>query len=155
MRVASERPTLMALAAKLRAADHVTPELMAEVLEISRRRFLLLGLGEQARYFDQLIQARAWIDAALALLELELPLWGIRRIAYDGGEWHCALSRKRELPDWLDQSIEARHRDLALAILTAFVEARPGAEPLSGASVPASFGRLDPDYVPFCCDNFV
>src|SRR5579872_1758011 len=154
MRVASERPTLMALAAKLRAADHVTPELMAEVLEISRRRFLLLGLGEQARYFDKLIQARAWIDAALALLELELPLWGIRRIAYDGGEWHCALSRKRELPDWLDQSIEARHRDLALAILTAFVEARPGAEPLSGARVPASFGRLDPDYVPFRCDNF-
>jgi len=153
MRVVSESPKLMALAAKLRAADAVTPELLAEILEISRRR-LLRGRGEQARYFNQLIQARAWIDAAMALLELELPLWCIRRIAYDGGEWHCALSRKRELPDWLDHSIEARHRDLALAILTAFVEAQPTTESPGAASVPASFGRLDTDYVALCCDNF-
>ena len=54
---------------------------MAEVLEISRRRFFLLGRGEQARYFNQLVEARAWIDAALALLELELPLWRIRQMS--------------------------------------------------------------------------
>jgi len=41
----------------------------------------------------------------LALIDLELPPWQVRRIAYDEGEWHCALSRQRELPDWLDQSI--------------------------------------------------
>jgi hypothetical protein len=34
------------------------------------------------------------------------------------------LSRQRELPDWLDQSVEAHHEDLALALLCAFVEAR-------------------------------
>jgi hypothetical protein len=154
MRVACESPTLMTLGAKLRAADDVTPELMTEILEISRRRFLMQRQKERALHLEQLIKAGAWTDAALELLELELPLWRIRRIVYDDGEWHCALSRQRELPDWLDQSIEARHRDLALAILTVFVEAKPATESLSGSSVPTSFGRLDPDYAPFCCDNF-
>ncbi len=154
MRMASEHHVQMALGTKLRAADDVTPGLMAEILQISGRRFLLRGRGVQARHFDQLIEAHAWVDVALALLELELPLWHIRRIAYDGGEWYCALSRQRELPDWLDQSIEARHRDLALAILTAFVEAQPTTESLNDTSVPASFARLDPDYMPLCCDNF-
>ncbi len=154
MRIASEHDAPVALAAKLRGAHEVTPELMAEILEISGRRLLLRAHGEQARYFNQLIEAHAWVDAALTLLELELPLWHIRRIAYDGGEWYCALSRQRELPDWLDQSIEARHRNLALAILTAFVEAQPTTEPLSDTSVPASFSRPEPDYIPLCCDNF-
>ena len=27
--------------------------------------------------------------------------WQVRRIVYDAGEWHCALSRQRELPDWV------------------------------------------------------
>ena len=83
-----------------------------------------------------MIQLRAWTDAALALIDLELPLWQVRRIAYDEGEWHCALSRERELPDWLDQSIEARHTDLALAILSAFVEAQRISAPSSQTSVP-------------------
>ena len=64
----------------------------------------------------------AWTDAALALIELELPQWRVRRLAYDDGEWYCSLSRGRELPDWLDQPVEGRHADLALAILSAFVE---------------------------------
>jgi hypothetical protein len=152
--MASEHHALMALGAKLRAADDVTPELMAEILEVNGRRFLLRAHGEQARYFNQLIEAGAWVDVALALLKLELPLWHIRRIAYDGGDWYCALSRQRELPDWLDQAIEARHRTLALAILIAFVETQPVTEPLSDTSVPASIGRLEPDDSPLCCDNF-
>jgi len=154
MRIASEHHTPSALGAKLRAAEDMTPELMAEILDVSRRRLLLQGHGEQAWYLDQLIEASAWTDAALILLELELPLWRIRRIAYDGGEWHCALSRQRELPDWLDQSIETRHRDLALAMLIAFIEAKPTATSLGDTSVPLSFGRPEADSIPFCCDNF-
>src|SRR5215471_2467367 len=42
---------------------------------------------------DALIAAGAWIDAALALLELELPQWTLRRLVYDDGEWHCSLSK--------------------------------------------------------------
>jgi len=44
---------------------------------------------------------------------------------------------KRELPDWLDQSIEARHADLSLAILSAFIEAQRASAPSTRTSVPA------------------
>jgi hypothetical protein len=103
---------------------------------------------------ERLIQSGAWTDAALALIDLELPQWQIRRIAYDEGEWHCALSRQRELPDWLDQSVEARHADLALAILSAFVEAQRISVPSSRPSVPAVRPDLNPLYEPVCSDNF-
>jgi hypothetical protein len=150
----SERQTSVELESKLRSADHVTPELMAEILEVSRRRVLVQGHGQRPLHLKYLIGAGAWIDAALALLELELPLWHVRRVAYDDGEWHCALSRQRELPDWLDQSIEAHHADLALAILTAFVEAYRTLASLNSTSVPVSAGRPSVDSIPFCCDNF-
>jgi hypothetical protein len=103
---------------------------------------------------ERLIQSGAWTDAALALIDLELPQWQIRRIAYDEGEWHCALSRQRELPEWLDQSVEARHADLALAILSAFVEAQRISVPSSRPSVPAVRPDLNPLYEPVSSDNF-
>ena len=103
---------------------------------------------------EQLIQSAAWTDAALALIDLELPQWQVRRIAYDEGEWHCALSRERELPEWLDQSIEAHHADLALAILSAFVEAQRVSAPSSKPSVPAVPRDASALYEPLCSDNF-
>ena len=78
----------------------------------------------------------------------------MRRLAYDDGEWHCALSRERELPDWLDQSIDARHADLALAILSAFVEARRVSGPESRTSVPQARGARD-FYETLPIDNYV
>jgi len=100
-----------------------------------------------------MIQTGAWIDVALALIDLELPSWRVRRIAYDGGEWHCALSREPELPDWLDQSVEARHADLALAMLSVFLEAQSLAR--SGRpSVPAVHCRAGEPTIAMCCDNF-
>jgi hypothetical protein len=101
-----------------------------------------------------LIQSGAWTDAALALIELELPLWQVRRIAYDEGEWYCALSRDRELPDWLDRSVEAHHADLPLAILSAFVGARLAATPSSRSSVPFVPREPNPLYEPVMTDNF-
>ena len=98
--------------------------------------FPSLGQTEKTARIERLIQSGAWTDAALALIDLELPHWQVRRIAYDEGEWYCALSRERELPDWLDQSIEARHADLALAILSAFVEAQRISAPQAGPASP-------------------
>jgi hypothetical protein len=69
------------------------------------------------------MKAGGWIDAALLLIETALPHWKLRRIAYDEGEWQCALSRQRELPEWLDEAIEVSHRNLALAVLKAVVVA--------------------------------
>src|SRR4051812_705491 len=44
------------------------------------------------------------------------------------------MSCRLELPEWLDQSVEGRHADLPLAILSALVEAgRTGAPPAQAA----------------------
>jgi hypothetical protein len=139
---------------RLRDAGEVNAALMAEVTGAACRRYPSIGQGEKTARLEQLIRAGAWTDAALALIDLELPLWQVRRLAYDDGEWHCALSRERELPDWLDRSIETRHADLSLAILSAFVEARRISHPESRTSVPA-VNRTAPDFhEPVCCDNF-
>jgi len=132
----------------------VTSELIAEVIGETCRRFPSVGQTEKTARIERLIQTAAWTDAALALIDLELPLWQIRRIAYDEGEWYCALSRERELPDWLDRSVESHHADLALAILGAFVDARRVALPGRRTSVPAVPRDANPLYEPVSCDNF-
>jgi hypothetical protein len=143
------------LGARLRDAGEADARLMTEVLEVACHRYPSLGESEKTARVDQLIRSGAWTDAALALIDLELPLWQVRRIAYDEGEWHCALSRERELPDWLDQSIETRHADLALAILSAFVEARRVNEPETRTSVPAVSRSMWDFYEPIPTDNFL
>ena len=139
---------------RLRDAHAVTADLMLEIIGQTCRRFPSAGQTEKTAKIERLIGSEAWTDAALALIDLELPQWQVRRIAYDEGEWYCALSRERELPDWLDRSVEARHADLALAILSAFVEAQRTASPRSSTSVPAVPRDAHPLYEPVCCDNF-
>jgi len=131
-----------ALSDRLCDSSLVTPALFQEVLERACRRFPSAGLSEKSARIEALIAAHAWTEAALALLELELPEWQLRRIAYDGGEWHCALSRERELPDWLDRAIEAHHPDLALALLSVLAAARELATASSRPSVPSAPGSL-------------
>src|ERR1700694_2057059 len=139
---------------RLRDAHAVTSELIAEIIGETCRRFPAAGQTGKTARIERLIGSGAWTDAALALIDLELPLWQVRRIAYDEGEWYCALSRERELPDWLDSSIEARHPDLALAILSAFAEAQRISAPSSRTSVPIVSGDARPLYEAVCCDNF-
>jgi hypothetical protein len=139
---------------RLREAHAVTAGLMSDIIEESCRRFPSAGQSDKTARIERLIGSEAWTDAALALIDLELPLWQVRRIAYDEGEWYCALSRERELPDWLDSSIEARHPDLALAILSAFVETQRISAPSSRTSVPTVSRDVLPLYEPLCCDNF-
>ena len=69
-----------------------------------------------------LIEAGALTEAAFAVIHLELPLWQIRRITYDEGEWYWAISRQRELPEWLDEAIETTHASLTLAIVSVYIE---------------------------------
>jgi len=138
----------------LRDAHALTSELIGEIIGETCRRFPSAGQTEKTERIERLIGSSAWTDAALALIDLELPLWQIRRIAYDEGEWYCALSRERELPDWLDRSVESRHADLALAILGAFVDAQRIASPRSSTSVPAVPRDANPLYEPVCCYNF-
>ena len=139
---------------RLRNAYAVTAEFLSDIMSQTCRHFPSANRSGKAARVERLIQSGAWVDAALALIDLELPQWQLRRIAYDEGEWHCALSRERELPDWLDQSAEGRHADLALAILSAFVEARRLSAPAGRTSVPAVRSDTSALYEPLLSDNF-
>jgi len=143
----SKHHDLRALDERLRDAPEVTAELVSEILAKIRRPL-------SAERIERLVRSEAWTDAALALIDLELPQWQVRRIAYDGGEWHCALSRQRELPDWLDQPIEARHADLPLALLSAFVDARFSPAPSNRTSVPLVPRAVNALCEPMLIDNF-
>jgi hypothetical protein len=139
---------------RLRGAHRVTADLMAEIIDETCRLFPPIRRTEKTVRIERLIGSGAWVDATLALIDLELPQWQVRRIAYDEGEWHCALSRQRELPEWLDQSIEAHDADLPLAILRAFVDARRASVTPNRTSVPAVPREADLLCIPLCCDNF-
>jgi hypothetical protein len=149
----SKHHDLRALEDQLRDAPEVTAGLTSEILAEARRS-PSLGRSGKVERLERLIRSQAWTDAALALIDLELPQWQVRRIAYDQGEWLCALSRQRELPDWLDQSIESHHTDLPLAILSAFADARLAAAPANQTSVPFVPREATPLYEPVLTDNF-
>ena len=144
----------IALIGRLRVAHVVTRPLMQDILNRGCRRFPSFGQSERTERLKRLVDAEAWADAALELLELELPLWRVRRIVYDQGEWYCALSRGRELPEWLDSLIEAQHADLALALLSAFLEAQLLSAQTTRPSVPPVRQALDLLYEPMASDNF-
>lgn len=149
-----ERETLERLAERLRLAPTVTPALLAEITRTACGRSARMGHADSVARASRLIEAGAWTDAALALIAIELPFWKLRRLAYDGGVWHCALSRQCELPEWLDQAVETSHRDLSLAILEALAEALQRsilADDRRARTVPS----IRSDHVAqLCCDNF-
>lgn len=149
----SDHQETTGLAARLRGASAVTADVMSDVIGQACQRFPSLAQIEKSSRLERLLESGAWTDAVLALIDLELPLWQMRRIAYDEGEWHCALSRQRELPDWLDSAVEARHADLALAMLGAFVEARRLSPSASRTSVPLVRRNADAMFDPVLCDN--
>lgn len=144
----------IALIGRLRVAHVVTRPLMQDILDRGCRRLPSFGQSERTERLKRLVDAEAWADAALELLELELPLWRVRRIAYDQGEWYCAISRGRELPEWLDSLLEAQHADLALALLSAFLEAQLLSAQTTRPSVPPVRRALDSLYEAMPSDNF-
>jgi hypothetical protein len=154
MSLASECLNLNELDARLCRAPALTAELLSDIVSSVCTRFALLRNSERAARVEQMIRSGAWTDATLALLALELPQWQLRRLIYDDGEWHCALSSQREMPEWLDQSIEAHHTDLPIAILRAFVNARQATAPATRTSVPSAPRASGGHYEPVCCDNF-
>jgi hypothetical protein len=148
----SQNPAM--LGERLHDALTVSPSLIADIIHQACRRFPSQRQVGKTERVQQLIKMGAWTDAALALIELELPQWRVRRLAYDDGEWYCSLSRERDLPDWLDQSVEGRHADLALAILSAFVELRRLNADTPQTSVPLAPQGANASYEPLLTDNF-
>ena len=145
---------LGALEAQLRRAPALTPDLISKVIADACTRLLVMKRVGKAARIDQLIEAGAWSEAALALIELDLPAWKLRRLVYEDGEWLCSLSSQPNLPVALDDTADASHEVLPLAILSAFLEARRRASAMRETSlqtVPQV--RRTPGYA-ICCDNF-
>src|SRR3984893_13213709 len=97
---------------QLRRAQVVSADLMSKVVAGACTRGLVPGCATKAAKMDRLIEAEAWTEAALALVELELPEWKLRRLVYEEGAWLCSLTKQWNLPAWLGDSVEARHESL-------------------------------------------
>jgi hypothetical protein len=132
---------------RLRRAQALTPDLMSDVIAKACTQ-----ATHKARV-NQLIEAGAWTDATLAMAELELPSWNLRRLIREDGEWLCSLSKQPNLPLALDDTAEASHQVLPLAILAAFVEARRKTEAMRETSQTVPQLRPTSGYA-VCCDNF-
>jgi hypothetical protein len=106
-----------------------------------------------AARIHRLIADRAWTDAALALIALELPQWKLRRLVCEDGEWLCSLSMRPDCPAELDEPAEAHNAELPLAIVQAAMEAweRSHAASSGQLRVPSIAQRPAPM---LCCDNF-
>lgn len=103
---------------------------------------------------EGLLKVGAWTDAALALVECELPGWQLRRLVYEDGEWLCSLSRQPHMPCDLDDTADACHESATLAIWNAVLEASGRAATETKTSLPPALRiRQAPDCI-VCCDNF-
>jgi hypothetical protein len=120
----------------VRVASKPTPEPILQIIAGACSRIPLLTLSGKAAAIGQLIKLDAWVDAALTLIELELPGWKLRRLICEDGEWFCSLSRQPNLPATLDDTADGTHEVMSLAILLAFLEAM-ATVPQSVAAVPA------------------
>ena len=147
---------LVVLQDQLRRAQVVTPDLMSKV--VACRRINLRSDATKTVKIDRLIELEAWTEAALVLVERELPQWKLRRLVYEEGAWLCSLTKQWNLPAWLSDSVEARHELLPIAILSALIEAQQGGQPSSvraASSVPQCRLETRSPAEIICCDNFM
>ena len=145
---------LDALEAQLRRAASLTPDLIFNVIAGACTRLPLIKRAGKAAWIDQLIDAGALIDATLALIELELPAWKLRRLVYEDGEWHCSLSRHPNLPVALVDTANASHEVLPLAILAALIEAHRMMNVTCAISLQTVPRARSTSGYAICCDNF-
>lgn len=103
---------------------------------------------EQTAHLEMLIDACAWTDAVIALMERELPGWTPRRLIFEDGAWHCSLSRTPLLPLDRDDTSDGSGSCPALAMLRAFTEARRRRQ------LPATSSVGSDSLTPVNCENF-
>jgi hypothetical protein len=139
---------------EVRLAPKPALHLFGKIIGSACRHIPILNRSKKAGRIERLIDAEAWTDCALALIELELPGWQMRRLVYEGGEWLCSLSRQPGLPLELDDTVDASHEVPALAVLRAFVEARRRGGTAIRAGVMNSPAFQSAPGEMLSCDNF-
>ena len=142
--------SLARLDERLRASATPDDNLFSEVLTLASSTRSTRDRG--GARIAQLIANSAWTDAALALIAFGLPNWKLRHLAHENGEWFCSLTSHPCLPVEIDDTADACHETLPLAILRAFVEARRRDGPMRRTitSVP----NVKESSSTLCCDNF-
>jgi hypothetical protein len=140
---------------ELLAAPEAVRAVFAKIIGSACSRIPVLSKSGKTARMERLIESGAWTEAAMALVESEIPGWKLRRLVYENGGWFCSLSRQPNMPAELDDSADAAHQVLPLAILWAFVEARRRSK---AATESASASEI-PQFQPaaggvVCCDNF-
>jgi hypothetical protein len=155
MRLNANNPmSLDALDNALQNAQEPSLDLFSKIINSACNRVQALARPERLNRVIRLAEIDGWTEATLALIELELPLWRVRRLAYENGEWLCSLSQQRNLPVMLDDCAEATHEVLPLAMLRAFVEAcrrRQTRQP-SVSTVPQVHQPQGEHFI--CCENY-
>jgi hypothetical protein len=144
--------SLGALDTALRNAEEPSLDLLSKIITSVCTRVLALAQTERLNRVIRLAEIGAWTEATFALTELELPLWKVRRLAYENGEWLCSLSRQPNLPMTLDDCADATHEVLPLAMLCAFVEACRGRHIVQGSVVPQVQQPRAEQIM--CCENY-
>lgn len=111
------------------------------IIENGARRMAPIGETARLRQIERLTEADAWAEAALALVELELPDWRVRRLERDGEEWFCTISKHSRMPREFDDAVDGHATLLPLAILDALAEAKrrqPDPQPRKSPSLASS-----------------
>jgi hypothetical protein len=147
---------LRKLQGDVRRAQSVTRPLMAAVLAAMVARHSASPSAAAVKRIRVFLEAEAWTEAALALIDLALPRWKLRRLTYEDGEWRCCLGRQWRLPEWLDDIVDVGHPVLTLAILDALIEALAvtPTSPQAAHSLVPSVASAPCDASYLCCDNF-
>jgi len=152
--VCEHEDSLDRLTERLRLAPALTPDLVTSAMAAAGIRFAALNAAGKTARIDKLIKAGACTDAALALIELALPAWKLGRLVYQDGEWLCSLCKQPNLPAVLDETADASHEVLPLAILSAFVEARRRAFAARETNSPTAPRVRPTSGYAVNCDNF-
>ena len=140
---------------RVQQAERITPDLMSAIMAEARDRLPVLSRSREGTVrLAHLIECAAWTDAALAVIDLELPDWQLRRLVREDGQWLCSLSRQPNLPPELDETIDGTHEVLSLAILGALMEARRRTSFTQTAPSAAAAPTQPAAAYSVCCDNF-
>ena len=135
-------------------APGASADLVSAVLDLTAARCALPDRVDRTQRIRVLIDAQAWTEAALAIVELDRSC-AVRQINHEEGEWICRIGSRWAVPDWLDDTLQFTHPALPLAILGALLEslARREEAPASAVSVPSSGSRRDNSIPAVACDN--
>ena len=91
---------LEALDTAMHNAQEPTLDLLAKIISGACTRISRQAKTETFNRLIDFAKTGAWTEAAFALIALELPLWRVRRLAYENGGSGCARCRTSQIYQW-------------------------------------------------------